>query len=363
GKLDFTPRLLDVIYKCTMGGACDTMCKRNIDLEVIDTLAELRAECYRRGKTLPRHDELVASTREKDNPWGVPRESKFSWREGVKIKDITREKAEVLFFASCSPQDERVRAVPRAAVALLQRGGVDVGILGRQERCCGFLAHQVGERQVAVDLIKENIATFNKLGIRTLVTACAACFGAFRAVYPAYGRLNFEVKHISQVLDELLQAGSLSFRRPLDMKVTYHDPCHLGRMSEPYVAWEGTRGDYGRQSPPKELRRGTHGIYQPPRSVLQSIPGLELAEMERVRENAWCCGSGGGVKTACPDFARWTAGERLEEAGTTGAAALVTACPHCEINFKDTIEENNNPIRVYDLVELALEAAGEKEPD
>ncbi len=363
GKLEFTPQLLDIIYKCTMGGACDTMCKRNIDLEVIYTLGELRAEGYRRGKTLPQHDIMVASVRDNDNPWGVPRENKFSWLESVLVKDITRDKADVLFFAGCAPQDDRVRSVPRSSLALLERAGVDVGILGEQEKCCGFFPYQVGERQVATDLIKNNIETFNNLGISTLVTACAACFGAFQAVYPAYGELNFEVLHISQLLEQLLQEGKLSFSNRLDMKVTYHDPCHLGRMGEPYVHWEGTRGDYGRQIPPKELRRGTYGIYEPPRNVLKTIPGLQLVEMERVRENAWCCGAGGGVKTAYPDFARWTAEARLQEMRETGAEALVTCCPHCETNFRDALEPKNGRLKVYDLVELALEATGGKGPD
>ncbi len=361
GELDFTPKLLDIIYKCTMGGGCDVMCKRNIDLELIETFQELRAECYRRGKTLPQHDILVASIKDNDNPWGVLRENKFRWLEGVKVKDATKGKSEVLFFAGCAPQDDRVRQVPMSSIKILQHAGVDVGILGEQERCCGFFAYQVGERQMAIDLIKNNIETFNRLGISTLVTACATCFGAFQAVYPAYGQLNFKVLHISQLIEQLLQGDRLKFPNRQDMKVTYHDPCYLGRMGEPYVHWEGTRGDFGRLDPPKELRQGTGGVYEPPRNVLKSIPGLQLVETERMKENTWCCGAGGGVKTAYPDFALWTAEERLQEVQETGAEALVTCCPHCETNFRDTIEQNKRNIKVYDLVDLVLLAMQEKE--
>jgi len=359
GELDFTPQLLDVIYKCTMGGACDTMCKRSIDLEVIETIQELRAECYRRGKTLPLHDTMVASVRDNDNPWTVPRENKFRWLDGV--KEATKDKAEVLFFAGCAPQDDRVRQVPQNSMEILRRAGADVGILGEQEKCCGFFAYQVGERQVAVDLIKNNIETFNNLGINTLITACAACFGIFQGVYPAYGQMNFKVMHISQLIEQLLKEGKLTLSNHQDIRVTYHDPCHLGRMGEPYVRWEGTRGEFGRLNPPKSFRRGTHGVYESPRNVLKSIPGLQLVEMERIKENAWCCGAGGGVKTAYPDFALWTAEERLQEMGETGAEALVTCCPHCETNFRDTIEQKNGTMKVYDLVELVLPAIQGKE--
>ncbi|MFH0913677.1 MAG: heterodisulfide reductase-related iron-sulfur binding cluster [Chloroflexota bacterium] len=355
-ELNFTPKLLDIIYRCSMGGGCDAMCKRNLDLELIETFQELRAECYRQGKTLPQHDAMVASIKDKDNPWDVPREQKYRWLEGVKAKDITREKAEVLFFAGCSPKDDRLLSVPRDSLALLQQAGLDVGILGRQEKCCGFSAWEVGEREVSVNLIRENIETFNRLGISTLVTSCAMCFGALVATYPAYGQFNFKVLHISQMLEQLIKEGKLKLTKPINMKVTYQDPCHLGRLGEPYVRWEGTRGPFGRQIPPKELRRGTYGVYDPPRNVLKAIPGINLVEMERFKENAWCCGSGGGVKTAYPDFALWTAQERLEEMLETGAEALVTACPNCEANFRDSIEEAGANIKVYDIVELVRQA-------
>lgn len=355
GGLDYTPALLDIIYKCTMGGACDTMCKRCIDLEVLEVLEELRAEAYRRGKTLPQHDAMVANIENFDNPWGKSRESKFRWLEQVDVKDVTKERSEVLFFAGCTPQDTSVQQVPQNSIEVLKRAGVDIGVLGEQEKCCGAFAYQVGEREVAVDLIRDNIDTFNKLGISTLVSSCAVCFGTFQAIYPAYGKMNFKVVHISQLLDQLLQEGKLKFSQSLDTKVTYHDPCHLGRMGEPYVWWEGTRGTFGRLNPPKELRRGTYGVYEPPRNVLRSIPGLQLVEMERIKENAWCCGAGGGVKTAYNDFALWSAHERLQEMKETGAQVLVTCCPHCLINFKDSINQNKENIEVYDLVELAAE--------
>ena len=123
------------------------------------------------------------------------------------------------------------------------------------------------------------------------------------------------------------------------MTVTYHDPCHLGRRDHVYVPGEAIMG-----------------IYDPPRNIIKSIPGVELIEMERIKENAWCCGAGGGVREAYPDFNAFTAQERIEEAKSTGAEALVTACPWCERNFIDAISKNGDQMKVFDIVELVQQA-------
>ena len=142
------------------------------------------------------------------------------------------------------------------------------------------------------------------------------------------------------------------------MTVTYHDPCYLGRLGEPWIQWEGKRipGYKFVFDPPKEYRRGTHGIYQPPREVLASIPGLKLAEMDRIKEYAWCCGAGGGVIDAHPDFAVWTGTERLKEAQAVEAEAIVSACGWCQRNFRDAAAESGIDMPVYDIIELVQKA-------
>ena len=142
--------------------------------------------------------------------------------------------------------------------------------------------------------------------------------------------------------------------------MTYHDPCHLGRLGEPYKHWKGSEkkvlGQLVLRDPPKEFRRGTFGVYGPPRDVLKRIPGLRLVEMERIKEYAWCCGAGGGVIDAFPDFAAWTARERIKEAKASGAEALVTACPWCQRSFMDAMEPDGDGFKVFDVVELVQEA-------
>jgi Fe-S oxidoreductase len=160
----------------------------------------------------------------------------------------------------------------------------------------------------------------------------------------------------------LIKEGKIKLTKKVPMKVTYHDPCHLGRLGEPYIHWKGvekkTLGDMlvVVHDPPKEYRRGTSGVYEPPRDVLKSIPDLRLVEMERIKEYAWCCGAGGGVIDAFPDYASWTASERLREAKATGAEAMVTACPWCQRNFKDAIKQNGDRFKVYDIVELVQQS-------
>ena len=144
------------------------------------------------------------------------------------------------------------------------------------------------------------------------------------------------------------------------MKVTYHDPCHLGRLGEPYIPWKGREkkifGQMVVHEPKKPRYNGAWGIYDPPRDILKSIPGLELVEMERIREYAWCCGAGGGVLEGYPDFSSWTAFERIDEAKATGAEAIVSACGWCERNFVDAINGNGQEMQVYDIAELVQQA-------
>jgi Fe-S oxidoreductase len=152
----------------------------------------------------------------------------------------------------------------------------------------------------------------------------------------------------------------MKLTRAVPVKVTYHDPCHLGRQGEPYVAWKSKekkiRGQIVVYEPGRPRYNGAWGIYQPPRDILKSIPGLELVEMERINEYAWCCGAGGGVVDAFPDFSSWTASERIEEARATGAEAIVSACPWCEGNFIDAIKKNGADMKVYDILELVERA-------
>jgi Fe-S oxidoreductase len=203
------------------------------------------------------------------------------------------------------------------------------------------------------------IEAWKSAGVKTVVTSCADGYHAFTRLYPRLGA-HFEVLHTAEYLDRLVKAGKMKFSRTVPMKVTYHDPCHLGRQGEPYVPWDGVQKKIKGQIVVHEPRRprynGSLGVYDPPRDLINNIPGIELVEMERIREYAWCCGAGGGVREGYPEFSEWTATERLEEAKATGAEAIVTACGWCERNFTDAVNTSGVRMKVIDIAELVKQA-------
>jgi Fe-S oxidoreductase len=269
----------------------------------------------------------------------------------------------VLFHAGCqySFNDELWPAVKKS-VALLRKAGVDVGVLGKEETCCGGRAYEMGFKAELVKFCEHTIDMWKAAGVKTVVTACSDCHHSFNVKYDMIGhKPDIEIIHITQYLKRLIEQDRLQLTKEVPMVVTYHDPCHLGRLGEPWVHWNGREtkvlGQLVGFDPPREFRRGNKGIYETPRNLLKSIPGVTLIEMHRIREYAWCCGSGGGVKEAFPDFAEWTAEERLKEAESTGAEAIVTACPWCVANFNETMEEIPFNLKALDVVELLYQAS------
>jgi Fe-S oxidoreductase len=355
-RLDYTDKLLEVVYNCQMCGACDTSCKYSMDMEVIEPINEIRIKCVESGHTNPALDKVINSLRKQGTMVPGARIKRGDWATGLNIKDCSKEKVDVVFHVGCQTSfNKDMWKLARTTARLLQKAGENFGIAGENETCCGGRAYQMGYKEDFLNQAKKNMAMIKKSGAKTLVTGCADGYQAFKVLYDQYGlKGDLEVLHVTEYLDRLIKDGKLKPKKKVDITVTYHDPCHLGRMGEPYVHWEGKEivEDIRTFDPPKEYRRGTYGIYEPPRDVLKSIPGLKLVEMDRIKEYAWCCGAGGGVNETNPDFAGWTANERIEEAGSTGAEAIVTACPWCERIFADTIKAKDGSLKVYDIVEL-----------
>lgn len=228
----------------------------------------------------------------------------------------------------------------------------------------GGRAYEMGYKGEFENYAESMIGRVKESGAKTLLTCCSDGYGTFKQLYPKVGQTfgGVEVLHISEYMDRLVGEGKIAFRQEVPLRVTYHDPCHLGRLGEPYKPWNGTHkrvlNNMIITEPEREVLFGVKGVYDAPRNILQRIPGLELVEMERIREYTYCCGAGGGAKEAYPDFALMAARERIEEAKSTRADALVTACPWCERNFKDAVKETGEKLQVYDIVEIALRAMG-----
>lgn len=356
-----TERLLDVAYKCMLDGACDVACKVcRYNMEPLETMRELRFKLVEDGQLIPQLIAVVDNLRKEDNIMMGLKSERGKWAEHLDIKKINTEKAEVVFHAGCRfCYDNELWKVSRTAITLLKNAGVNIGILGKDETCCGGRVYDMGYRGEFTKYAENNIEAWTTAGVKTVVTSCSDCYHAFKRLYPQLGS-KFEVLHTVEFIDRLIKDGKLKLTKTIPLKVTYHDPCHLGRRGEPYVPWNGVekkiRGQIVLHEPRKPRYNGANGVYESPRDVLKSIPALKLVEMERIREYAWCCGSGGGVKEAYPDFSSWTASERVEEAMSTGAEAMVTACGWCERNFIDAIAKNEQKMKVFDVVELVQQA-------
>ncbi len=363
GRVDYTDGMLDAIYRCTLGGACDVQCRVNMGnlISVNEILHALRVKCVEDGQILPEHLMLLENMRKEDNPFGEPKAQRGDWAEGLGLKDAEKEKVDVLFHAGCRfSYDEDLRDIVRADATILKEAGVDIGISGRGEACCGLRAFEIGFVGEMEKYAEDLLTRIKNSGATKLVTPCPECYSAFKFYYPWIGvDLGVEVLHISEYFERLMNNGQLKPTKELSLNVTYHDPCHLGRLGETYEPWDGelkkVLGQMYITEPTKQLRTGTKGVYEPPRSLLQNIPGLKLAEMERTGVNSWCCGAGAGAMEAFPDFAHRTAMERIAEAKSTGAEALVTACPWCERNFKDALKESGEEFKIYDVTELLKE--------
>jgi len=362
GRIDIDDTFLDVLYRCQMDGSCDISCKVQQDIEPLQLMQELRIKCVEEGKLPPPHLMVIQGLRKEDNMMQALKSDRGKWAEEMEVKDLAIEKAEVVYHAGCRySYDEELWPVARAGLSLLQKAGVDVGIMGADEACCGGRAYELGCSGDMEKYAQRQLETFRAAGVKTLVTPCADCYACFKVLYEKIGKeLGVEVFHITHYLDRLIKEGKLKLTKKVPLTVTYHDPCHLGRLSEPWVHWQGkevkVQGQMIVHDPPKKYRRGANGVYEIPRNILKSIPGLKLVEMYRIKEYAWCCGAGGGVIDAYPDFAVWTGAERLREAGAVGAEAIVSACPWCKRNFLDAARETGNEIKVYDLIELVQKA-------
>jgi len=359
-RFSYSDKLLEVVYNCQLCGACDVSCKYSMDMEVLEPLYELRIKCVEDGHTIPALDRIINSLRKQGTMLPGAKAKRAQWSDGLRVNNTANQKTEVIYHAGCRTcYDKDMWPAARATIALLHKAGIDSAIGGENELCCGGRAYQMGYKQDFLKTAKENMELIKKSGAKTLVTGCADCYHAFKVLYDKFDlKGNLEVLHSAEYIDRLIKEGKLKPTKKTVSRVTYQDPCGLGRKGEPYIHWEGKEIPGHRRlfDPPKEFRRGTYGIYEPPRDILKSIPGLKLSEMHRTKECAWCCGAGGGVKETNPDFAGWTAQERIAEAEETGAEAIVTACPGCKRSFINAVKSSGSKLKIYDAVELVANA-------
>ena len=319
----------DRIYACTACLSCEQQCGVYHHQHIFETVQALRTEAVTQGLLNPGYMSMYYGLRGEDNVFGKPKAERGDWAKGLTVKNAASEKVDVIYHAGCMLSFEpELWSVSKACIEIMTAAGIEAGIMGKEESCCGGRAYETGYIGEFTKYAEHTIDTYNNLGVSKVVTSCSDGYSFFKNLYPKVGKkMRFQTLHTAEYLGSLLTEGRISFKKKVPMKVTYHDPCHLGR----HLA---------------------EGLYDQPRDLLKGIPGLDLVEMQRTRENSWCCGAGGGVSQANPELASWTANERLKEAKATGATVLVTSCPWCERNFKDAAKQNNVDMAVYDIAEI-----------
>jgi Fe-S oxidoreductase len=323
-----TPGWDDAIWLCTTCKACEERCPRGVPIsEVILALRNLAWKDRRE----PRHyRSLLWGEYWDGNPWGRPPSQRTVWAAGLELPQFSAADHELLYYVGCTASyDRRMQRLAKAIVSLLREAGVSFGTMGELEPCCGDAVKSVGHREYAQEVAARSAQVFEEAGVGTVITTSPHCFDMFSVRYPRYSD-SFRPLHYTQYLRDLVEGERLKFEQPLNMKVTYHDPCYLGRH---------------------------HKIYEEPRQVLTSIPGVELVEMKNNREEALCCGAGGGrMWTETPAGERFS-DLRVRQAADTGAEAIVTACSFCISCLEDSLKTAGlENMRVFDVSEMAAMA-------
>ena len=318
------------IWRCTTCGTCPQRCPRGVNqIEAGVSLRRIATEYGVFPKTVTPIVTVSGSLQAEGNPFNMDRSKRADWADGLSVKPFV-EGMEILYFPGCYlSYDPRLKKVATATVKILNAAGVDFGILGTEENCCGESIRKTGNEQLFKHLAKENIKNFIDRGVKKILVSSPHCYHTFKNEYPEFS-VNFEIIHITQFLSELMQAGRLKAVREYGKKITYHDPCYLGRHNK---------------------------IFDAPRDVLNRIPGVEFTEMEERRESSFCCGGGGGrIWMETPKGERF-ADLRLKQAVDVGAEVLVTACPYCITNFTDSSLslEDGQSIEVKDITEVVQE--------
>ena len=355
--------LRDIVYKCTECGSCAVSCKFLNTLEPLEIMMKLREKLVEAGVgPMPKQKEYTEAVKKVNNPYNEPHEKRVDW---LPDDIIINPNAKLLYFVGCTSSYRR-KEMAIAVAQILNAAGVPFNILQDEEVCCGSPILRTGDVKTFKEILNRNLHVIEEKGIETIIFSCAGCYDTFKVDYPLYREYNFRVLHTVEFFDELLETGQLKLTNEIPLTVTYHDPCHLGRNAERYEEWDGEVVDLmpliSINVPPKPKRTGSKGIYDAPRNIINKIPGLKFIEMERIKEYAYCCGAGAGVKSAFPEFALNTAKTRIEEAEETKADALVSACPFCSTNLQDGIGESGSKLKYYDISELLLMSLG-LEPD
>lgn len=330
----------DELWACTTCRNCMEHCP--VYVEHVDKVIDMRRYQVLMESKFP--EELMEAFRgleKNSNPWGLGYETRSDWMKELNVpilSDIGEEDIDYLFFVGCIRSfDDRNKKVAIAMTHILNHLGTKFAILGMEEGCCGDPARRVGNEYLYQMLAQANIETFNQYKIKRILTTCPHCYNTLKNEYPQMG-FSCEVIHHAVFLADRIKAGRLKLEQALAKKITYHDPCYLGRYS---------------------------GIYEAPRKVLKAIPSLDIKEMGRSKQKSFCCGAGGGWMWMDEKIGKRINVQRLEDALATDPEWIATACPFCVTMFDDAIKskEREETLRVWDIAELVEQALPSRPKD
>jgi Fe-S oxidoreductase len=339
---NFDPDSVDVLWDCTTCSTCSERCPK--DVKPMDIIIGLRSVVVEGGRVPKTAKVALNSVFTKGNTLSMAREDRDLWTEGLSVQRLSEDpEVDYLFYVGCSPSyDPRVQKVSQAMVKVFEKAGVAYGILGQEEVCCGSEVRRLGEQGLFEMQVEDNMLLWQDYDVKKVVTASPHCYNTFKNDYAAVAvelakdeELELELRaedvqfmHYTQLVAQLIKDGKLAFEGELDKTVTYHDPCYLGKQNH---------------------------IFDEPRFILESIPGLKLVEMDRCRERSLCCEGGGGrMWLEGTNIEERLAHQRVQEALATGAEILATACPFCLLTLEDAVKSLGleEQLQVLDIMEL-----------
>ena len=315
----------EMIWDCSTCTTCVKRCPKKVDPS--DLIISMRSVLVEDGHLPPKVRDVLKSISVRGNPWNIGQEKRSEWAEGLDIKSIAD--AEILYYVCCTTAfDPRLQKIARALTKTFQKAGVNFGTLGNDEVCCGNEIRRMGDIW-SFDALKEmNLGMFGQFPIKQIITTSPHCYNTFKNEYK---ELAIDVKHYTQVVSDLIKKKKLKFSKKFEKKVTYHDPCFLGKQNQ---------------------------IFEEPRAILKSIPGLTFIEMDRARERALCCEGGGGrMWIEAFEAKERTATIRVNEALELGADILAVACPFCLLTLEDAVKSGGyeDRIQVLDIMEIVTQ--------
>jgi heterodisulfide reductase subunit D len=316
----------DTVFRCTLCGNCEEVCPVGIRLK--DLWISLRQDMVHSGTSPKKMGVILDNMVDSHNVFDEDNEERAEWVEDMRDPPdhgYTKDRADVVYFTGCTAAYFPVaQRIPVALAQIMEGSGVDFTLLGEEEWCCGFPLLGAGQMDAFQQFMDHNLEAIRQKGANRVVFACPSCYQMWREHYPP----EFEIVHATQLLKELVNENRIPFQE-LPLRVTYHDPCDLGRGA---------------------------GVYDDPRDVIQAIPGIDFVELSRNRENCRCCGGGGNLEMVDPTLAGDIAGQKIDEVISTGAQAVVTSCQQCVRTMTTYVRRNKISLEVMDVTQLVHRA-------